>query len=296
MASVIGGSGNIPGPVIYGLLAYKDSLLFTKLPFSLFTQPGDSPSIDTAASFSLNSSPSKLNPTCLCAVNYSPTTAAILDLIQYYHLVNMCLSASVCKSEAAVDADIVYTEGKAFVSRANSGGGNRTEVELKDSQPRPEPKLNISAQNLQPRLTKGRITCNTKATSSPTIITTSSRKIRKYIMSPEISLGTFDREFLHQLMLQKFESPFEDDFQVLTDCDTTAATSTVTARPCSLDLLNQNMVIELVHPDMFGSSKTKLSQILESSSRLANHYPSAVSSKHVKDTRRQSFWKRLFIS
>lgn len=194
------------GPVVYGLLTYKDSLLFTKLPFALFSNlPTSKPSL-----ISFLTRPSS---SCLSFEDQT-ATAAILDLLQYYHVVNMCTSARVSKSKALL-THITYS--------------------------------------------------TTTAEQGP-----STRRIRRFIMDPNVSLLTFDRDFLNNLMLERFESPFNDDF-------------------CQPGVVygRENMVIQLVHPEKFGSWKTSLSQILETSKTMSRD--------HSRENRRESYWKRMGI-
>lgn len=235
------------GPVVYGLLAYKNSVLFTKVPFSLFCKPS------TASLAAV----SKLHPQSLSPVSYCETDAAILDLIQYYHLVNMCISARVSKSHA-LSTNINYTDSHLCTSPKSSQTGAAA----------------AQTTSLSPATEASSLTSPRKKSLSP-------RKIRKFIMRPEISLLSFDREFLNQLMLQNFESPFDD--QVSSGGSHCNAHTAVGADCC--DDLDGNMIIELVHPDRFGSTKTKLYEILQSSNAML------LARDHPRETRRESFWK-----
>lgn len=83
--------------------------------------------------------------------------------------------------------------------------------------------------------------------------TPNSRRLRTAIMSPKVSLASFERAFLYDLMVQNFESPFEED---------------VTASD------HEDVQIELSNPGHI--TKSKLSQLLLETPPL--HCPSPVSS------------------
>lgn len=254
------------GPIVYGLLAYKNSLLFTKLPFSLFSKPASA----TASVVSPNKpKPSKLHPSSLCDVCYSEDQVAVLDLIQYYHVVNMCTNARVCASSTAVlSTNISYCDAAA--------------VHDQRVPPRPIP---------VPRpATRGSTAYKTQSRQEHPSQTAhiSARRIRKFIMRKDISLVSFDRDFLHALMLEKFESPFSDDCTAGAGAGAGAdpaplARSTSPVDDDSFD--TTAMVIEMVHPNRFRSTKTKLSELLHSSEAML------LARDHPRETRRESFWK-----
>lgn len=282
------------GTFIYGLLAYKNSLLFTKLPFSLFSKPttsSSSPSITTK-------SKAKLNPTSLCDEPYSTTDAAILDLIQYYHLVNMCVSARVAKSEALM-TDITYSAAPPAVQAvvAQPMVAETSTSSIVTTKPVP----------VQTAIPPRREHRDSSKQPSP-------RRIRRYLMRTDISLACFERSFLNELMLQHFESPFEDQPSSssfspssslaatspssLTSASTGPSKSTSISSASSVNSsksdydLDRSMIIELVKPapllQQGGSIKTRLSAILEKCAE------SMIAREHSRETRRESFWRRFF--
>ena len=218
------------GPIIYGLFAYKHSILFTKLPFSLIANLPTPTAIANPLSL-LKCEESSAPRTCDDPAP-SPSSTAILDLLQYYHIVNMCTSARVSKSEEHM-TDIMYSQCQKPQEKSTATG-----KQGKRKGPSPH-------------------------------------RIRRVIMNPKVSLASFDREFLNQLMLQNFESPFENE----TCKDSYYPPHTNNGR------INCNMVIELVQPEKLGSSKLQLSEILETSKTLARD--------HSRETRRESFWKKI---
>lgn len=78
------------------------------------------------------------------------------------------------------------------------------------------------------------------------------RRLRLIIMSPKVSLGSFQRRYLYQLMVQNYESPFDDE-----DDD-----------ECEETLVNEdysvNVQIVISNPNR--SSKRKLYEILKRAS------------------------------
>lgn len=292
------------GPFIYGLLAYKNSLLFTKLPFSLFSKPSKPAASSTLASSTARNNNSKA---CLGDAGYSKTDAAILDLIQYYHLVNMCVSARVAKSEALL-TDITYTAAPAPAPHpphplvADTASSSTTAIVFT----KPVPVQTPAPPRKQPR--------DPSKQSHP-----SPRRIRRYLMRADISLACFERSFLNELMLLHFESPFEDSSSTPSPSPASSAASSPSTSPStspssaasspltspttsvssssSLSSVNpdydldRSMIIELVKPATLhnqGSSKTQLSAILE---KCAS---SMTAREHSRETRRESFWRRFF--
>lgn len=164
----------------------------------------------------------------------------ILDLLKDYHIAEKGCSAYACKSPV-MPTNIHYSHETETDAERNTtiSEGNHLHEQLVNDQLLPH------------------------------------NKLRNTLMSHRVSLASYDIDYLRQLMLDHFESPFEDEDQGL--------------KPEAKlgDDMNRNVVIELIHPKQFGSSKTKLYEILKSSSG------NTMRRQHSRARRNESFWKSI---
>lgn len=140
------------------------------------------------SSFSVK--PANLGGNPLC-----PNQLAILDLVTYYDVVNMCVSARTSPIVKIDHSNVTYTDSLARSSFHSTKASNR---------------LHASTSTCAHQQLSSAAEPNADAISSRRKNT---RRIRKFVMSKDVSLNCFERKFLHKLMLECFESPFDDDFE-----------------------------------------------------------------------------------
>lgn len=106
-----------------------------------------------------------------------PNQIAILDLVTYFDVVNMCVSAQTSPIVKISSSDVCYSESSTSI--------------IHQQQEQEQQEQEAAQRHLKRKK--------------------NTRKLRKFIMSKEVSLDCFERKFLHRLMLECFESPFDED-------------------------------------------------------------------------------------
>lgn len=293
-------------PVQYGLLANKNSLLFTRLPNSLFSlhtldfenpesrskitgsqissvsshisegqygsqkcqcsTPNSTKTVSSSKSFSslkgfasrttskastifsslsFSSSTSSLktsisqtpketafaeaNPRKTISSDFesrnSPCTTqlAILDLVTYFDLVNMYVCAKVSPPIKFEQSDVTYTtslEPSVLSKKSKHDDSDSRRSSCCSSEPCPISKSENG---------------NTARTPQSIRKLKQARKIRKFMMSEDVLLTCFERKFLHKIILEYFENPFDDGYEHPVS-DKTEPSSEIAANTAELSL------------------------------------------------------------
>lgn len=165
--------------------ASKASSLFSSLSGSSSTT-----SLDSLAPAERRKVASKVSPPNLGGKPLCPTQLAILDLVTYFDVVNMCVCAKTSPPIKIEHSDVNYTNSLQQSSLASAS--------CRSSQVPVVPQSISKKQVLAHPYNRKNI-----------------RKIRRFIMDKNVSICCFERQFLYKLMLECFENPFEDSNEPL---------------------------------------------------------------------------------
>lgn len=258
-------------------LSLKSFASSTSKAFSLsssFSFSSSTTSFSTSSSIPVTKKDAQVKPQNLGGKPLCPTQLAILDLVTYFDVVNMCVSARTSPVITIENSNIKYTDSLE-PSRMKLTSGN--------------PKIRKNS------------ACSINSDSSQVFSDQSRpkrkniRRIRKFLMSQDVSLACFERKFLQKLMLECFESPFDDEYeypgpQSITPASPIASssyfsstkfdfsntninninTSLSNTTAVSPDMSDSCLHIELIHPVEHGNLHAMLTSILHKDKRNEN--------------------------
>lgn len=158
--------------------------------FSLLSGSSSTTSLDSLIPAERRKVASKVSPPNLGGKPLCPTQLAILDLVTYFDVVNMCVCAKTSPPIKIEHSDVNYTNSLQQSSLASANWRSSQVSVMPQSVSKKQPVAHPY---------------NRKDI----------RKIRRFIMDKNVSICCFERQFLYKLMLECFENPFEDSHEPL---------------------------------------------------------------------------------